>query len=573
MGAPLWREPVGAPLLRLLPLAALLVLIVPVVAGLAGVLLPALGFLPALGRSEFSFGPFHQLAEMPGLGRSAALSLWTGLAASAIAFAIVMLFVAGWRDTRVFRAIERLVSPLLSVPHAASAFGLAFLIAPSGLLFRLVSPWATGWDRPPDLLILQDPLGLVMILGLVVKEIPFLFLMSLAALPQTRAAEMQNMTAALGYGRIVGFIHGVFPALYRQMRLPVLAVIAFSTAVVDVALILGPSTPGPLAVRILSWHNDPDLDLHFVAAAGAVLQLAITTGAILIWLAGEQFAVALGRTIARSGWRARRDGSLRIVAAGLIALAAAIVLAGIALLALWSIAGPWIFPQALPDGLSIATWMRAAQSLSMPFRDTIALAATTSLVALILALGSLEFAVRSGRNRVLVRSSILYVPLLVPQIAFLFGLQILFTFAGFDGSFAVVALVHLVFVFPYVLLSLSEPWESWDPRYRHVVRALGRSDNAVFWRVRLPMLARPALTAAALGFAVSTGLYLPTLLIGAGRWPTVTTEAVALASGGDPRLIGATALAQALLPFLGFLVAARASAVLFRNRRLMRPSG
>jgi putative thiamine transport system permease protein len=80
---------------------------------------------------------------------------------------------------------------------------------------------------------------------------------------------------------------------------------------------------------------------------------------------------------------------------------------------------------------------------------------------------------------------------------------------------------------------------------------------------------RPVLIAAALGFAVSIALYLPTLLIGGGRWPTVTTEAVALASGGDPRLIGATALLQAALPFLGFAVAALVPALLFRNRRAM----
>jgi putative thiamine transport system permease protein len=94
----------------------------------------------------------------------------------------------------------------------------------------------------------------------------------------------------------------------------------------------------------------------------------------------------------------------------------------------------------------------------------------------------------------------------------------------------------------------------------------------VFWEVKLPMLTRPVLTAAALGFAISVSLYLPTLLIGGGRWPTVTTEALALASGGDPRLIGATALIQALLPFLGFAVAALVPAFVFRNRRLMRAS-
>jgi putative thiamine transport system permease protein len=189
-----------------------------------------------------------------------------------------------------------------------------------------------------------------------------------------------------------------------------------------------------------------------------------------------------------------------------------------------------------------------------------------------MALGSLEFQARIGRTSAGRALGTLYVPLITPQIAFLFGLQILFSYAGIDGTFLAVMVVHLVFVFPYVLLSLSDPWWAWDPRYGHAIRALGRGPSAVFWRVRLPMLARPVLTATALGFAVSIALYLPTLLIGGGRWPTVTTEAVALASGGDPRLIGATALLQALLPFLGFAVAALLSAILFRNRRAMRVS-
>ena len=95
----------------------------------------------------------------------------------------------------------------------------------------------------------------------------------------------------------------------------------------------------------------------------------------------------------------------------------------------------------------------------------------------------------------------------------------------------------------------------------------------MFGRVRLPMLARPALTAAAVGFAVSVGQYLPTLLVGAGRWPTVTTEAVALASGGDRRLIGVHAFVQMLLPFLGFMIATLVPALLFARRRDMRPAG
>lgn len=232
-------------MLRLFPAAALSLLLAPVAAGLAGILLPAFGYLPALGYGRLSLDPFRELFAMPGLARSAGLSLGTGLATTGIAFAVVVLFVAGWRGTRVFRTLESLVSPLLSVPHAAAAFGFLFLVAPAGFIARLVSPELTGWEQPPDLLIAQDRFGISMSLGLVVKEIPFLLLVTLAALPQVHPVEMERMTAALGYGRIVGFLHGPFPALYRQIRLAVLAVLAYASSAVDVALILGPTTPAP----------------------------------------------------------------------------------------------------------------------------------------------------------------------------------------------------------------------------------------------------------------------------------------------------------------------------------------
>jgi putative thiamine transport system permease protein len=73
--------------------------------------------------------------------------------------------------------------------------------------------------------------------------------------------------------------------------------------------------------------------------------------------------------------------------------------------------------------------------------------------------------------------------------------------------------------------------------------------------IKAPLLARPILIALALGFAVSVGQYLPTLFAGGGRFQTVTTEAVALAAGGDRRVIGVYTGLQMLLPALGFAAA------------------
>src|SRR3546814_1577395 len=60
---------------------------------------------------------------------------------------------------------------------------------------------------------------------------------------------------------------------------------------------------------------------------------------------------------------------------------------------------------------------------------------------------------------------------------------------------AAVGFGHLLFVLPYVFLTLSEAYRRLDPRWSHVAHALGASANAVFWRVRLPLLLGPILTA------------------------------------------------------------------------------
>src|SRR5688572_21751793 len=115
-------------ILRLGPPLALVFLTVPVLAGLAGTVLPAFGYLPVLGATEFSTRYLVELAAQPGIMRSASISLAAGLATTAISLVAVFLFVSAYAGTSVFRRMQHLVSPLLSVPHAAAAIALAFLI-------------------------------------------------------------------------------------------------------------------------------------------------------------------------------------------------------------------------------------------------------------------------------------------------------------------------------------------------------------------------------------------------------------------------------------------------------------
>ena len=109
--APLYEDPQGCvagclSLLVELPLAILL-LTGPVVFGLAGTVLPAFGYLPALGGDRFTLAPFAMLFAEPGILSSLAISLLAGLASAALSLVVVMLFVAAFAGTRAAPAGTR----------------------------------------------------------------------------------------------------------------------------------------------------------------------------------------------------------------------------------------------------------------------------------------------------------------------------------------------------------------------------------------------------------------------------------------------------------------------------------
>jgi putative thiamine transport system permease protein len=545
----------------------------PVLAGLAGTALPAFGYLPVLGFETFSLKPFHQLFAEPGLTRSVSLSLGTGLTASIISLAIVLLFTAGWYGTRTFRRLSRFLSPILSIPHAAAAIGLAFLVAPSGFLARVVSPWATGWTRPPDILILNDPYGVAMTLGLIAKEVPFLFLMTLAALNRPHIQNYFKAGTGLGYGRMATFFLVVLPQTYPLIRLPMLAVIAYATSVVDVAEILGPTTPRPLAPQLIVWMNDPDLSMRLMASAGALLQLCVSAGAIIAFLILERFAKACLRYQFATGHRRRQEKVGQL--AGLVPMMTIIVLMALAigLLALWSGARSWWFPATLPQNFSLEQAAKAFWMAGPALASTLMIASAAAMIATGMTLWLLE--ARSDRKKRDSRrlKALIFLPLLLPQIGFLFGLQMFFLVAGIGGTIGAVLLVHLVFVFPYAYLALSDPWNRLDPRFAKAATSLGASRSLIFWRIQLPLLLRPVLVTFAVAVAISVGQYLPTLMIGAGRIETITTESVALASGGNLQFAALYGLLQLLIPLAGFTLAAVVPSVVFSNRSAMQLKG
>ncbi|MCU0943553.1 MAG: ABC transporter permease [Hydrogenophaga sp.] len=486
--------------------------------------------------------------------RALRTTLWSAglgtLLGMALAFGLATLLYPGPR----WLALQRRLPLLLSVPHAAFAVGLFFLLSPSGWLARAVAPF-TGWVDPPAWTTVQDPFGLSLALALGLKESWFLLWVLMAVLGEQTVQRHMVVARSLGYSRVQAWRHVLWPQLLPRLGWPLAAVLAYSLSVVDMAVVLGPSTPPTLAVLVWQWLTDPDAAVQAKGAAASIVLLVLFL--LIAGAARLGWRLMVRRTAYPAGVRRPEGDPSR---AGLHRLVWLVGYAVVAVLLLWSLAGTWFFPSLWPDTLSLQTWMQADWA---PFRTTLWLAAAATLLCLPATLLWLEW----GPQRF---NALLYVPLIIPALPLVAAQYAALLRVQGDGTAAGLVWSHLLWVLPYMVLTLIGPYRAFDRRLMTTARALGQSPLSACLRVKWPMLVKPILAALAVGFAVSVAQYLPTLFAGGGRFVTVTTEAVALSAGGNRRVLAVQALLQIVLPLLVFGLAAALSFWAGRRRQGLR---
>jgi putative thiamine transport system permease protein len=515
--------------------------------------LPIAAALPVAVWQGLDGAAWQSLARDAQVPRALALSVGSALASTLASLLLALVLVTQLHGTRAWQALTRALGPMLAVPHAAFAIGLALLVMPAGVIARLLAV-PLGWSAPPDWPTVNDPQAFGLTLVLLLKETPFLLwhLVALLARPEL-ALQVRGWLAAgrtFGYSDSAVWARVLWPLLLPRLAWPLLAVLAYGLTVVDLALIVGPSSPPTLAV--LAWQALQDAGVERNAEGAAMVLL------LALALAGCVAALVLLGAVLQRAWSARAaDGVRRTtprvrVSAALWPLLLAVYGAVVVLLALSSLTGVWTFPSLLPQSWTDGAWQQVRASL-----PTLGLSAALGVFAaaasLALVLLWLEATPPHWDRRVM---PLVLAPLVVPALMLMVGLYTLALSLRLDGSLTGLAWVHTLAALPYVFVALAPAWRSFDRRYEHTALALGRSRAVFWWRVKAPLLAAPMAAALAVGFAVSVAQYLPTQFIGAGRHATVTTEAVTLASGGQRHSAAAFALLQALLPAAGFALAA-----------------
>lgn len=529
----------------------------PLLIGLAGSVMPAVGLMPNLAPGN----GFVELVSDPRFWPSIKLSLKTGLTATGIVLLVTLLTLVCAYGTRLWRWLMAFLPPLLAVPHAAMAVGLVFLIAPSGWLVRLVSPGISGLDRPPTAWVVPDSGGWSLILGLVIKEVPFLLLAAAAQLSTIKVSSSLQIGRTLGYSPSRCWSRLILPQLYSRIRLTLLIILAFNLSVVDMAILLGPGNPPTFAVFLLSLVNEPES--RAAASVGALLLALGVLTSIGFVLASEKVVAFFASIRRESGHRGKALNAMRRAGQAFVISLLALSVSAMVMLLLWSVARRWRFPDAWPSQWTGDNWLSRTDLLLNPLLCTLIFAVFTVVTAVCAAIAWLEC---ERNNSVPKLDWLWYLPLLIPQVTLLFGWQAAALLIRADGQWLTVAYAHWVYALPYVVLILAVAWREFDPNWNNAAAVLGASYWKILMRVRLPLLIRPVAQAAAVALAVSVAQYLPTLLLGAGRHQTLAIELVTSFGGVDRRIIATLAVIQSLLPLLAFIAALSLPRLLSSNR-------
>jgi putative spermidine/putrescine transport system permease protein len=260
---------------------ALAVIGVLFVGGLALAAAQSLGYFAPTGENSFTLQHYAALIGDGEVYASLWLTLKLATLATVISAVCALALALGLREfARRSRAINLLLQIPLAVPHLAMAGALITVIAPSGLLARIA--YAAGLiQQPADFpALVNDRYGAGIVLSYVLKEAPFIALMTLALLARL-GDEYEQAARSLGASAWQRFRYVTLPLVAPAVVSSSLIVFAFIFGAFEIPFILG--RPYPAMISVIAQQRY--LDVNLMARPGAIALAVISTllTAALAW--------------------------------------------------------------------------------------------------------------------------------------------------------------------------------------------------------------------------------------------------------------------------------------------------
>jgi putative thiamine transport system permease protein len=516
-------------------------LVVAIVAGL-----PLFGVTISLWPTvPISWADVTRFSDYNGIGPSIMYSLFVALIAPLIGFYVAFMVYTQYRFHRRWQQLEQRLAPLLSLPHLAIALGLVYLFGTGGIVWTAIGEWISST--------LLSSIGLprkglaTVIIAISIKEVPF-FLLILSAIGRQLPIKIWLLQGrALGYTEAASWWLLVLPSMLKQSRLALLAAMAYCVSVLDVSLLIGPNVPSLYSVVLYGWQTSfstPDQTHAFIGNVVLLLMLS----ALIATLYAHEWLIVQRLKVAAVMAKSLKIAGLNKLFVIWLAFFSLLTLAILITFFLWSLG--WGKPS--DTSLSFSLWREEWFFLQGPLLSSFKIAGLSSLLGLSVALCALELQHQKQR---FLPDYVWLMAILLPQLSVVYGWQIAHTEISGGYHIAWIILSHTPFTFAYSYLVMRGPFQSLDKHYELIAASMGYTYWQRWWKIRFSLLRPALLSALAIAFSVSIAQYVPTIMIGAGRIATITTESISIASGNEQGITALYMLMQAALPFIAFLVA------------------
>lgn len=245
--------------------------------GLGAAFVQSLGYMPAIGMTEWSLDAYRQVLSDRDFLDSLLLTLYVSGVSTGVSTVLAVLAALALRRSsgRLSAAVFQLP---ITIPHLVAAVGIALVVAQTGLGARVAAGLGLIGEPRDFPALLYDKYSVGIILTYVWKEVPFITLVVLASLRGV-ASELEEVARTLGAGAWRRFWYVVFPVISPSVVAASLLVFAFTFGAFEVPYLLGKSYPTMLPVMAYNEYREIDLAARPAAMAINVL-IALVTGTV-----------------------------------------------------------------------------------------------------------------------------------------------------------------------------------------------------------------------------------------------------------------------------------------------------
>ena len=523
----------------------------PVIFGIIGTLLPSIGNFLDLS-NDLTFKYFALAIQLPGIEKSIFLSISVGILSTLISLILSQVILAKLYFTNFFTKLNKILYPLIAFPHITMAVGISFLFSSSGFFIRILA-LVFNFDRPPNLDLFPDNYGFFLIFGLILKETPFFLLISIGFLNNTKSKEYFFLAKSKKFSDFVSWIFFIFPIIYRKLKITIFVVLIFSATVIDMSLILAPTTPSTTSIRILQLFQQPELASFSIASCLSIIQLLIIFLMILTWISFEKLIFKQQNFIFYRYLLDRRNNFVEYILYFISITFFVFFIINIFISIIWSLAVDWNFPDLFPKKITLENYFVFLKFNFDSFFNSLILAALGSFISLIIIIAWSELleALKFKNNFL---NFIFYIPLLIPELTILLGFNYFLLSNNFENKFLNVLWIKIIYIMPYTYLIFSSSYKNINNKYIKISQSLNKSYLTILLKIKLNLILNIIFLSFAIGFIISLSLYAPIYFIGDGEITTLSLEIINLQTSGDRKDLAVATTLQMIIPLLVLLI-------------------